>query len=179
MDELEFLPAGDTALTRRATKYSGRTIVVVRFSRSRGRYERQGILVEPAALEQAERECVEDADKRAEDRKRGTIRRQKEDRELVERMTEQIRLLFPRCPPEEARHIAEHTAQRGSGRVGRTEAGRQLDQKALQLAVVAAIRHRQTPYDKLLAAGVERDIARERVFHQVQEILSSWRSLQT
>ena len=47
MGDLEYLPSGDTALTRRATKYSGTSAVVVRFSRSRGRYERQGILVEP------------------------------------------------------------------------------------------------------------------------------------
>ena len=51
--DLVYLPAGDAALTRRATKCSGRTFVVVRFSRSRGRYERQGILVEKSALERA------------------------------------------------------------------------------------------------------------------------------
>lgn len=60
LGELEFLPSGDPALTRRATKYSGRTAVVVRFSRSRKRYERQGILVELAALEKAEQEGTED-----------------------------------------------------------------------------------------------------------------------
>ena len=54
--DLEFLPSGDAALTRRATKYSGEKVVVVRFSRARKRYERQGILVEKAALERAERE---------------------------------------------------------------------------------------------------------------------------
>ena len=54
MDDLEFLPAGDTALTRRSTRYSDRTAVVVRFSRTRGRYERQGVLVEKSALEKAE-----------------------------------------------------------------------------------------------------------------------------
>jgi len=54
LDDLEYLPSGDAALTRRATKYSERTTVVVRFSRSRGHYERQGILVEIAALEKAE-----------------------------------------------------------------------------------------------------------------------------
>jgi hypothetical protein len=62
LDELEFLPSGDAALTRRASKYSGRVAVVVRFRRSRGRYERQGILVEAVGLEEAERECLEDAD---------------------------------------------------------------------------------------------------------------------
>jgi hypothetical protein len=63
-DDLEFLPSGDAALTRRAAKYSDRTAVVVRFSRSRGRYERQGVLVENAALEKAEQESSLDADKR-------------------------------------------------------------------------------------------------------------------
>ncbi|MGI8744233.1 MAG: hypothetical protein ACR2NN_16995 [Bryobacteraceae bacterium] len=56
LSELVYLPAGDATLTRRATKYSQRAAVVVRFSRSRGRYERQGILVESTALEKAERE---------------------------------------------------------------------------------------------------------------------------
>jgi hypothetical protein len=39
--ELEFLPAGDAALTRRAAKHSQAKVVVVRFSRTRGRYERR------------------------------------------------------------------------------------------------------------------------------------------
>lgn len=43
LDHLVFLPAGN---------------VVLRFSRARRRYERQGLLVERAALEQAERECL-------------------------------------------------------------------------------------------------------------------------
>ena len=38
LDDLEFLPSDDAALTRRASKYSGRVAVVVRFSRARGRY---------------------------------------------------------------------------------------------------------------------------------------------
>ncbi len=54
LDDLEYLGRGDAALTRRATKHTTRKAVVVRFSRSRGRYERQGILVESAALEKAE-----------------------------------------------------------------------------------------------------------------------------
>jgi hypothetical protein len=40
LDHLVYLPRGDAALTRRARKYSTLSIVVVRFSRSRGRYER-------------------------------------------------------------------------------------------------------------------------------------------
>lgn len=56
LDDLEFLSAGDAALTRRAKAKSARYAVVVRFSRSRRRYERQGLLVEPQALDDAQRE---------------------------------------------------------------------------------------------------------------------------
>jgi hypothetical protein len=54
--DLEYLPAGDALLTRRAKAKSARSAVVVRFSKARGRYERQGILIEPQALTDAERE---------------------------------------------------------------------------------------------------------------------------
>lgn len=54
MDDLEYLSRGDAALTRRATRYSGQMAVVLRFSRSRKRYEWQGILVEKTALQKAE-----------------------------------------------------------------------------------------------------------------------------
>jgi hypothetical protein len=173
--DLEYLPAGDTALTRRATKYSGKTAVVVRFTRTRGRYERQGVLVEKNALEKAERECVEDADHRAAARVRGAEIRREEDRELVARMTERLSVLFPNCPPAEARRIAEHTAARSSGRVGRTEAGRDLEEGALTAAVTAAIRHTHTDYDALLASGMERSGARDAVADRVRSILATWR----
>jgi hypothetical protein len=50
---LVFVPAGDALVTRRAKKASSLSAIVVRFSRARKRYERQGILVEPSALEAA------------------------------------------------------------------------------------------------------------------------------
>lgn len=53
LDDLEFLPAGDARLTRRVKANSARYAVVVRFSRTRRRYERQGLLVEPRALAEA------------------------------------------------------------------------------------------------------------------------------
>src|SRR6185503_8204019 len=46
LDELVFLPTGDAALTRRSKKYSTLSAVVLKFSRPRRRYERQGLLVE-------------------------------------------------------------------------------------------------------------------------------------
>ena len=59
LDDLEFLPAGDALLTRRAKAKSARFAVVVRFSRTRGRYERRGLLVEAEALAAAEAEVAE------------------------------------------------------------------------------------------------------------------------
>jgi len=56
LDDLEFLPAGDALLTRRAKANSPRYAVVVRFSRTRRRYERRGVLVEPRALADARRD---------------------------------------------------------------------------------------------------------------------------
>jgi hypothetical protein len=50
LDHLVFLPAGDAKRTRQAHRASRLTAVVVRFSRARRRYERQGLLVEPDAL---------------------------------------------------------------------------------------------------------------------------------
>jgi hypothetical protein len=79
---------------------------------------------------------------------------------LAAQMIKQIAMLFPGCPASEVADIAEHTARRGSGRVGRTEAGRNLEESALTLAVVAAIRHKHTQYDELLASGVDRLTAR-------------------
>lgn len=175
LGDLEYLPAGDTALTRRAAKYSGRSAVVVRFSRSRKRYERQGILVEPEALEKAERECALDSGERTRERARAAAARAEEDRKLTARMAERILALFPGCPPPEAAEIAAHAAVRGSGRVGRTAAGRALDEQAVTAAVAAAVRHRHTGYDALLLSGCDRALARERFAGRVREILAGWR----
>jgi hypothetical protein len=82
MDHLVYLPAGDAALTRRAKAASRLSAVVVRFSRSRKRYERQGILVEEEALATAEQRCLADEDARARRRERDAQRRAGEDLEL-------------------------------------------------------------------------------------------------
>jgi hypothetical protein len=175
LDHLVFLERGDAALTRRAKKASGLAAVVVRFSRARKRYERQGILVEPAALEEAERQCLDDEEARARRRERDRERRADEDVVLRQRMTERIRALFPGCPPVRAAAIAAHTALRGSGRVGRSAAGRALDDEAITLAVAASVRHEDTDYDQLLMSGVERAEARREVRPVADGVLDGWR----
>src|SRR5215472_12021489 len=102
LDHLAFLPSGDAALTRRSTKASSLSAVVVRWSRTRKRYERQGVLVEEPALAQAEQECMSDADARMRRRERDQLRRADLDVEFQGRMAEEIRRLFPGCPVERA-----------------------------------------------------------------------------
>lgn len=175
LDHLAYLPRGDTALTRRARKHSSLSAVVVRFSRARKRYERQGVLVEEAALERAGEECHADATKRMADREKASLRRMEQDHNLAARMTESILALYPGCPPLEAEAIAVHTSRRGSGRVGRTAAGRALEPEALNAAVIAAIRHRHTRYDQLLMHGYSRRDARDAVYDAINDLLERWR----
>ena len=175
LDHLVFLPSGDAALTRRAKAASGLSAVVVRFSRARKRYERQGVLVEDAALQQAEAACLADEEVRARRRQRDAGRRAKADVELQARLASEITDLFPGCPLERAEAIARHAAERGSGRVGRSAAGRALDAGALELAVAASVRHEDTSYDELLMSGLDRVAAPELVRRDVQAILALWR----
>lgn len=174
LDHLVFLPAGDAALTRRAKKASRLSAVVVQWNRARKRYQRQGILVEEPALEQAEQQCLADEDARSRRRERDRERRADSDVELRARMAEEIVRLFPGCPAGRAGAIAGHTSLRGSGRVGRSAAGRSLDEKAITLAVVASVRHEDTDYDSLLMSGVPRDVARERIKAAIERVLGAW-----
>jgi hypothetical protein len=176
MDHLVFLPAGDATLSRRAKRGSRLSAVVVRFSRTRKRYERQGILVEEEALAQAESECLEDGEARERKRQRAAELRDAEDIALQKRMAEEISRLFPGCPQERGAAIAMRATLRGSGRVGRTAAGRGLEPDAITLAVIASIRHEYTEYDTLLASGMERAEARGRVDVEVDQILDRWRA---
>jgi predicted CXXCH cytochrome family protein len=174
MDHLIFLPSGDAALTRRAKKESGLSAVVVRWSRSRKRYERQWLLVEEAALEVAEQQCLNDEDARMRRRDRDRERRAEQDLELQARFAKEIIRLYPGCPSDRAEAIAAHAALRGSGRVGRSAAGRSLDETAITLAVVASVRHENTDYDELLMSGVPREAARDQIRDTIDEVLESW-----
>jgi len=174
LDHLVFLPAGDPALTRRARKHSGLAAVVLKWSRARKRYERQGLLVEEGALARAEAECLGDAEARARHREREAERRADEDREYVEQFARRVRELFSGCPPPTAMAIAQHACLKYSGRVGRSASAKALDEQAVRLAVIAHVRHAQTDYDELLGAGRERHEARRRVQPQVDEVLAAW-----
>ena len=175
LDHLVFLPRGDTALTRRARKYSTLSPVVVRFSRSRKRYERQGVLVEEQALGRAEQECLADAEARALARARAAQRRERVDERYVRTFAGHVQRVFPDCPAQKRDAIAEHACLKYSGRIGRSAAARQFDETAIELAVRAHVRHQHTDYDELLARGQERSEARAAVRAAVEAILDGWR----
>ncbi|WP_433828946.1 DUF2293 domain-containing protein [Actinoplanes sp. CA-015351] len=147
----------------------------MRFNRSRKRYDRQGLLVDRTALEQAEQECLSDEDARARRRERDRVRREAADETFQQDLAEHIVQLFPGCPPPRALEISRHTAVRGSGRVGRSAAGRALDPDAVTRAVIASIRHEDTPYDELLMSGVEREQARTQIRDDIDRVLDRWR----
>ena len=175
LDHLLFLPSGDAALTRRSDKYSTLSAVVLKWSRARKHYERQGLLVEEAALQRAEQECLDDADVRARRSEREAERRAEIDQEYVQHFAARVRELFPNCPDGRERVIAEHACQKYSGRVGRSAQAKNLDNEAILLAVIAHIRHAETKYDELMAGGMDRWSARNEVEDEIDQVLVSWK----
>ncbi|MFE9254526.1 DUF2293 domain-containing protein [Streptomyces sp. NPDC006879] len=175
LGHLVYLPRGDVALTRRSREGSSLCAVVLRFNRRRRRYERQGLLVEAEALQRALTRCEADAEARAHRRSRDRARRAAEDVRFTEAFAAEIQRLFPGIPPARARAVAAHTALRGSGRVGRSAAGRALDGGAVTAAVRASVRHHDTEYDALLLAGTPRLEARARLAPVIEAVLTAWR----
>ena len=147
---------------------------MLKWSKTRRRYERQGLLVESEALEQAENECKADAKQREVRRINAAIRRDELDKVYIKQFSARIRELYPNCPSKRELKIAEHACRKYSGRVGRSSAAKSMDAKAVRLAVMAHIRHVETNYDDLLAAMHERGDARMMVRDAVAEILNNW-----
>ena len=174
LDHLVFLPSGNAAVTRRAQKHSTLAVVVLKWSRARKRYERQGVLVEEEALQQAEKECLEDAEVRMQRREREAERRAELDQQYVERFAARVRELYPQCPPGREVTIAEHARIKYSGRIGRTAASKSLAEEAVDLAVVAHIRHVETRYDRLLQRCWDRGEARASIADDVRRIQAKW-----
>ena len=174
MDHLVFLPAGDAALTRRSAKYSPLSAIVLKWSRARKHYERQGLLVEEAALQRAEQECLADEDVRARRKERQAERRDELDQEYISGFATRVRELFPNCPAGREQVIAEHACQKYSGRVGRSAGAKSLDEKSILLAVIAHIRHAETNYDEFLARGSDRSLARNEVQEEIDQLVEQW-----
>jgi len=176
LDQLIFLPSGNVALTRRAKKYSSLSAVVLKWSKTRKRNERQGLLVEEAALEKAELECLADSEVRELKRERSAERREQEDEKFIERFAARVREMFPGMPKDREKVIAGHACQKYSGRVGRSASAKDLEEDAVRLAVISHIRHVETNYDELLMRTGERSDARQSVRKTVDRVLADWQS---
>ncbi len=174
LDHLAFLPSGDAALTRRSRKHSKLSAVVLKWSKARKRYERQGLLVENDAIDRAVKECKADAHQRKIRRAQAAVRRAELDKEYIERFAAHIRTSYPFCPKGRETIIAEHACRKYSGRVGRSAEAKEFDEQAIRLAVGAHIRHSETKYDELLMKGVDRTEARYTVRDKVSNIMEQW-----
>ena len=174
LDHLVFLPTGSAALTRRSSKYSILSAVVLKWSRARKHYERKGLLVEEAALQRAEQECLEDVDVRARRNERQAERRDELDQEYISSFAKRVRELFPNCPAGREQVIAEYACQKYSGRVGRSAQAKSLDEKSILLVVIAHIRHAETNYDELLMQGMDRSSARDEVREEIDQLVAQW-----
>jgi len=176
LGHLVYVPAGDACITRRASKYSPLRAVVLKWSRSRKRYERQGVLVLEDALVHAEKECLDDAETRARRQDYDAIRRANRDAAYVAAFAAEVRRRYPAAPEGAERAIAEHACEIHSGRIGRTAQAKDFDPAAIDLAVQAHVRHCYTRYDHLLGGGAEREVARAAVRREAEATLAKWRS---
>lgn len=173
--ELIFVPSGNAALTRRATKLSRQSLVVVEYNRRRKRWERRGTLVEEQALADAEAECLIDEDRRNAAREKARARDAVREQEYLARFAAEIREEFPGLAPETAAQIAAHACEKHSGRVGRTAGAKELDRDLIVRAVVAHARHLHTEYDSLRDAGLNKRDSRDIISSRIREILDGWR----
>jgi hypothetical protein len=174
LENLEFLPSGNTALTRRANALSALKYVVLKFSRVRKRYERQGILASPEILDQARRECEADEAARESKRQASAARREKQETTHLAAFAARIRELYPSAPDGVEHEIAAHACRKHSRRVGRSAFAKELSPESIHLAVRAHIRHRHTSYDRLMSSGAERPDARLLVAARIEETTRRW-----
>ena len=174
LDHLVYLPAGSSKMTRRAKKYSPLSAAVVRFSSTRKRYERQGLLVESAALRRAEEECFSE-EELAERRRYDELDRNSVYTDaLVAALTKKIRADLPGCPQDSASAIAELAAYRTGKRIGRTAREPDLKTEELPEVVFSWVRVHHTGYDKRRMEGMERETARDAVRSEAGRVVRKW-----
>ncbi|KMU78085.1 hypothetical protein CISG_06847 [Coccidioides immitis RMSCC 3703] len=81
---------------------------------------------------------------------------------------------FPYIPAQDMRAILNHAFLKGSGRVGRSGTVGS-DERKVELAAEAHIRHVHTGYEGLLDSGMDREDARKLVWDRVKEVKRMWK----
>ena len=125
-------------------------------------------------MEQAEEECLADAEVRERRRQRQAEHRAELDQQYIAQFAARVRELYPRCPPGRETVIAEHACLKYSDRIGRTASAKSLAEEAVDLAVAAHIRHTETQYDQLLRQQWDRRDARASIAEDVRRIQAKW-----
>ncbi|KAJ5991742.1 hypothetical protein N7451_007466 [Penicillium sp. IBT 35674x] len=164
-EDYVFVPKGDVYITRHCrtdTKASSRIVYLV-YDKAAKRT--LGIRVPKEIYTKVSKLATFTAEKRASAVK---VR----DGTFITRGRQLLRDVFPSMPNETLEIILNHAFLKGSGRVGRTSTT--TEKRKATLAVEAHIRHNHTPYETLLASGLERCEARERVWPEVQAIKKAW-----
>ena len=100
--------------------------------------------------------------------------REHADSVLIDRFAWRVRERFPGAPSGEAARIARFACARATDRVGALVGVDGYLDHAVELAVVAHLRHRFTRYERLLRDGHDRDDARALVQSEVIELLRRW-----
>lgn len=86
-----------------------------------------------------------------------------------------VRDRFPGCPPGEEVRVARYACRRGTGRVGCVAVESGYLDEAVELAVVAHLRHRFTAYEGALRQGATREQARDQARDALSALLRAWR----
>jgi hypothetical protein len=170
-----FLPPGDAAMTRRSKKHSEQCAVLQEWNQRRRRYERKGQYIEALAFEKARLECDEDKGIRAIQNQKAAITREKQDKIYIEEFATVIRSFYPNCPKGRETNIAQHACEKYSGRVGRSASAKEFDEKMVDLAVEAHIRHSETNYDLQFGKGKAKREIRADVKFDIIKIMQSWK----
>lgn len=158
-----FLKKGNpfmTSLCRRKVRQAGEKLYVVKAgARPLGLRAPRWTLAHVAAQERATRS-----------RRRAAVRRR--DRSEREKFLSALLRRFPAIPPQDLATISRRALKKRSGRVGRSsKLG--VAEKA-QRAVAAHVRHRYTPYDKIMDGQEDKEEARKAVRLQAHRILRAW-----
>lgn len=102
-----------------------------------------------------------------------TLRRRAARTRYVLHFADEVRRRFPSCPAGEEFRIARYACG-GGERVGHVAVENGYVDSAVELAVVAHIRHRFTAYEAFLRGGATREAARNRVAASVSAVLARW-----
>jgi hypothetical protein len=166
--DLMFVPSGNAALTRRLISEAPFEVMVK--SQRRGLSQRWGFLVRREALQAAQQALADTELQRARQREVARRRRAAEEAAYQATFGSELRRQFPGVPIRAVNEIVAHATRVGSRRVGRSQ---QLGlAERVSLAVQAYIRHRRSGYEDHLAAGMDREDARDRASSMVERVLT-------